>query len=374
MKIAILGLGTIGYGVYDLLKKHHPQIQVKKILDKDESKKEIVGDILVSSIEDILEDSSIEMIVETMGGSTFAYQCIKKAIQANKHVVTANKEVMALYMDELMKLKEEHHVCLSFEASVGGGVPIIKNLMDVVQSNEVTLIEGIMNGTTNFILSRLSEGMSFDDALTLAQQKGFAEIDATYDLEGLDMVRKISILAMIATNKIVHPQDVFHFGIRHCTLEDIHFVNQQGYQLKYIASYQANHISVEPTLVTSNQLFGFVPDEYNLIELYASNYGYLKFYGKGAGRYPTANAIVNDILDIKNHHYNYTFHSQGEFEFALDQQLYQFYLRFDDLSSLSKMKSIIEVEEGLQVLTKPVQRNEIDFSHVLFYAKTLPTH
>ncbi len=371
MKIAILGLGTIGYGVYDILKKYHPEIEITKVLDKDQNKKDLVGNILVSSIDEIIDDKNIDVVVETMGGLDFPYQCIVKAIKAGKHVVTANKEVIATYMDVLMDLKDKYNVSLLFEASVGGGVPIIKNMFDVVASNEITSICGILNGTTNFILTRLSEGMSFDDALQLAKEKGFAEANATYDLEGLDVVRKIAILTMISSNKFVSLDDIYHYGITNCTLDDINFVTKYNYQLKYIASYKNDFISVEPMLVKEDQLFGFVKDEYNLISLDATNYGNLKFYGKGAGRYPTANAIVNDLLDILNNNYHYILNLNNKFIVKEDKNKYCFYIRFKDEDNLKEYEDIIEQKEGKQIITKPILRSRIDFSKVMFYAKTL---
>ena len=365
VKIAILGLGTIGYGVYDIVNTRLKNVEVKKIFDKDFSKQELVGNIITSDFNEIINDEEISIVVETLGGLDFPYSLIKKAIQNKKHVVTANKEVMAKYFKELMLLKEENGVSLSFEASVGGGVPIIKNLIDIANTNDVTSISGIINGTTNFILTKLNQGYEFGAALKLAQELGFAEADSSYDLDGLDMLRKISILASIASNRVVDIDKVYHYSVKNVCLDDINFVKKCGFNLKYLASYEKNFIGVEPTLVKG--MFPFVNDEYNLISVDASNYGNLKFYGKGAGRYATANAIVNDIVDIVNGNKNYTFTGEKELEINEDDNEYIFYLRVKDVNLVDK--NIIFRQENNQILTKNIKRSDIDFENVLFYAR-----
>ena len=365
-KIAILGLGTIGYGVYDILSTRlSDKIEVVKIFDKDFSKQDLVNGIITDNFEDIINDEETKIVVETLGGLDFPYGLITKAMNAKKHVVTANKEVVARYIDTLSDLKTKNGVCFSFEASVGGGVPIIKNLIDIKNTNDITSISGIINGTTNFIMSRLNEGMNFDDALLLAKEKGFAEANPSFDLDGLDMARKIAILADIATDKKVDVDKIYHYSMKDVTLEDFSFVKEFGFSIKYIASYENGYISVEPRLV--KDMFKMVKDEYNLISVDASNYTNLKFYGKGAGRYPTANAIVNDILDIINDNKNYTFKKQGDFEIKADDKEYVFYLRVKDKSKINK--DIIFASKDNMILTTNIKFSDIDLENVLFYAK-----
>ena len=367
VNIAILGLGTIGFGVYKIIEERLSDlITVKKIFDKDFSKNDLVGGIITSNFDEILQDDSISIVVETLGGLDFPYNLIKKAIVNSKHVVSANKEVIAKYIKELTILKDKMNVCLSYEASVGGGVPIIKNLIDVSKTNDITNISGIINGTTNFILTRLNEGMEFDAALKLAQEKGFAEADASYDLDGFDMARKIAILTDIATSKYVDVDKVYRYSMRDVNLDDFKFVKKMGFSIKYLASYENNNITVEPRLVKG--MFSYVDDEYNLISVDASNYSNLKFYGKGAGRFPTANAIVNDILDIIKGNVNYSFKDNGDFEFKEDNKEYIFFLRLKDIKKFDK-DLIYYSDDKERVITKNIKMKEIDFDNVLFYAK-----
>ena len=184
IKVAILGLGTVGYGVYDIINKasYLKNVKVVKILDKDFSKQELVNNIITDNYQEILDDNSISIVVETMGAGNFSYQCIKKALLSGKHVVTANKEVIASYIDELTNIKNQKGVSLYYEASVGGGIPIIKQTHVASLVNNISEIQGILNGTTNYILSKMSyEGLTFDVALRLAQEAGFAEADPTAD-------------------------------------------------------------------------------------------------------------------------------------------------------------------------------------------------
>lgn len=365
-KIAILGLGTIGYGVYDIINQRlSDMIEVKKVFDKDFSKQVLVGGIITTDFDEIIKDKEIEIVVETLGGLDFPYSLIVKAIKAKKSVVSANKEVVAKYIKELSELKEKYGVSFSYEASVGGGVPIIKNIIDIARTNEISSISGIINGTTNFILTRLSEGMDFVSAFKLAQEQGFAEADASYDFDGLDMARKIAILTDIATNRFVDVDKIYHYSMKDVKLEDFNFLKKFGFSIKYIAAFEKGYISVEPRLV--KDMFKDVKDEYNLISIEASNYANLKFYGKGAGRYPTANAIVNDIVDIINGNKNYTFKSKGDLKIKEDDNEYVFYLRVKDINIMNKDNIVLS--EGNKIITKNIKLKDINFDNVEFYAK-----
>ena len=367
VNIAILGLGTIGFGVYKIIEERLcDRINVKKIFDKDFSKNDLVGGIITSNYDEIIQDDSIKIVVETLGGLDFPYNLIKKAIVNSKSVVSANKEVIAKYIKELTILKDKMNVNLSYEASVGGGVPIIKNLIDVSNTNDITSISGIINGTTNFILTRLSEGMEFDEALKLAREKGFAEADASYDLDGFDMARKIAILCDIALKEYVDVDKIYRYSIKDVSLDDFKFVKKMGFSIKYLASFENGIISVEPRLVKG--MYTYVNDEYNLISVDASNYTNLKFYGKGAGRFPTANAIVNDIVDIINNNHNYTFTANKDFEFKEDDKEYIFFLRLKDINKFDK-DLIYYSDDKERVITKNIKMKDIDFDNVIFYAK-----
>ena len=297
MNIAILGYGTVGSGVKEITKE-----KVVKIFDLP-VKKDLIGESYTDSFDDILNDETISTIVETMGGNDFAYKLISLALKNGKNVVTSNKEVISLHLDEFLKLSRENNCYILFEASVGGGIPIINSLIENVQINEVNHIYGIMNGTTNYILSRIEEGMDFNDALKLAKENGFAEADPTADLEGFDMVRKISILSDIAYDTFIDINDVQHYGITGISNKIIDYLKKMGYTVKYIAEsirYEKGiYLTVEPVLFKLNDKISSTKDEYNSITFVGKTNGVLEFYGKGAGKLPTASAVVSDIDKIK---------------------------------------------------------------------------
>ena len=377
IKIAILGLGTVGFGVYDIITKspYLNNVVVTKILDKDLSKQKLVKKAEVTiNYNDIIYDKEIKIVVETMGAGEFSYHCIKRALEAKKHVITANKEVIALHLEELSKLKEKKVVSLLYEASVGGGIPIIYPLYEIVKVNEVDEIQGILNGTTNFILTKMfQDGLSFSDSLRLAQEKGFAEADPTADLEGLDMVRKIAILSSIAYKGVIHIEQIDHFGITNINDEDLVNIKKTGGVLKLIASSKQQkgkvNILIEPTIVQPTNLFSTVNEENNLIAINSSFNGNLKFFGKGAGRYPTANAIVNDIIAIIEARRNYTFENKNKLivEDASDVNRYYVRLKPNEFIDLE----YIEKQENNSIITKEISRTTFKqiIEKVEFYAK-----
>ena len=302
MKIAILGHGTVGKGVYEIAKKH-PLIKVQKILEK---KEKIIDDneLFTSSLDDIINNKEIELVVEVMGGYEFAKSAIINALKNKKHVVTANKEIIAKDIDILLDIAKENNVSLLYEASVGGGIPIIKNLKEITLVSEISKISGILNGTTNFILTKMFEGMSFDNALKLAQELGFAEADPTADLEGYDMMRKIAILADLAWNTKIDIENIKHKGIRTITEDDFEKEKREGSVIKFVCVASLNNgeieISVSPQTFEKNHFFSSVNNEFNAVILETYPNDTLTFIGKGAGSLPTASAIVSDIIDIIN--------------------------------------------------------------------------
>ena len=377
IKIAILGLGTVGFGVYDIITKspYLNNVVVTKILDKDLSKQKLVKKAEVTiNYNDIIYDKEIKIVVETMGAGEFSYHCIKRALEAKKHVITANKEVIALHLEELSKLKEKKVVSLLYEASVGGGIPIIYPLYEIVKVNEVDEIQGILNGTTNFILTKMfQDGLSFSDSLRLAQEKGFAEADPTADLEGLDMVRKIAILSSIAYKGVIHIEQIDHFGITNINDEDLVNIKKTGGVLKLIASSKQQkgkvNILIEPTIVQPTNLFSTVNEENNLIAINSSFNGNLKFYGKGAGRYPTANAIVNDIIAIIEARRNYTFENKNKLIVEDSSDVNRYYVRLKPNEFIDL--EYIEKQENNSIITKEISRTTFKqiIEKVEFYAK-----
>ena len=372
--IAILGLGTVGYGVYDIITKsnYFKNVKIKKILDKDLSKAELVGDIITTNFEEILNDKDISIIVETMGAGAFSYKCIKEALINNKNVVTANKEVIASHLEELTALKKEHKVSLYFEASVGGGIPIIKPLSLITLTNDVKSICGILNGTTNYILTQMDRrGLSFKEALKEAQEKGFAEADPTNDLEGLDMVRKIAILSMIAYHGNINIKNVFNYGISGVTAFDIDYARNKGYALKFLATSQKDNnkieLRVEPHFVPIDDVISKTSDEFNIIEVDTDLNSDLVFYGKGAGRYPTACAICNDIIMIINKDKNYSALFKNKLVATKATKQAKYYIRVKNIKKLDQ--KIIEKMERNVIITKMINFEDINLDGVSFYAK-----
>lgn len=303
MNIAILGYGTIGKGVFKIV-KDNPNINVIKILEKKDKYDNNYLDLFTSSFEDILNNDNIELVVEVMGGYDFAKDCIIKSLNMKKHVVTANKEVIAKDIDVLLNIAKNNNVSLLYEASVGGGIPIIKNIKEIALSNQISKITGILNGTTNYIITNMFNGMSFEEALDKAKKLGFAEADPTADLEGYDMMRKIAILSDLAWNTKIDIDLVKHQSFLSITKDDIISAKNNNKVIKYVceATLLNNkiNISVFSKTFDKTHLFANVNYEVNAIILETYPNDTLSFIGKGAGSLPTASAIVSDILDIMN--------------------------------------------------------------------------
>ena len=313
MNIGLLGYGTIGTGVYELinldkgkLSQNAPEsVVITKILDKDLTKKvhDPVAHI-VTEVDDIINDPEIDIVIALCGGMDFEYQQIKRALESGKHVVTANKAVISEYFSELTALAQANHVILRYEASVGGGIPIINGLTDALALNNIHEIKGIMNGTTNFILSKMTEeGADFDETLKLAQSIGFAEADPTADIGGYDVSRKLAILSSLAYGTLVKDEDIQKRPMSDVRAIDIEMVGQEGYVIKYLGHSildedQSIYTTVEPVLFNEKSIMANVNSEFNDVAIQGDVIGELQFYGKGAGKEATANAVVSDVLKI----------------------------------------------------------------------------
>ncbi len=330
MNIGLLGCGTIGSGVLELLDKLDG-LNVIKVLDLP-SKKDYLGVRFAEKPEDVCANPKIDTVIEAMGGNQFPYECIKMALLNGKNVITSNKEVVSLHIEEFYALAKKAGVYFLCEASVGGGIPIICSLIDSIKINKVNRIYGIINGTTNFILTKMDkEGVSLDEALSEAKRLGFAEYDATADLEGLDMTRKISILSSIAYGGLVDFSKIRHYGITKVTKEILSDVKELGYVLKFVAESRLNgdevKASVEPVLIkTSNPLYG-VNYEFNAVYYKGEFNDTLGFYGKGAGKFPTASAMVADVKRIEFDSPKYYFENKKEYSVSnfLDCSKYYVY-------------------------------------------------
>ena len=311
-KIAILGFGTVGSGVYEVLKTNGSWVQkraaepveVKYVLDIRDFSGHPEKEIFVNEIDTILNDPEITTVVESIGGLNPAYYYVRSALQAGKNVVTSNKELVAEKGAELLALAKSRKVCFLFEASVGGGTPVITPIHQCLCANTIEEIAGIVNGTTNFILTKMAaEGLSFEEALKEAQNLGYAEtIDPSADVDGIDAARKLAILASLAFGTQIKPASIPTRGIRAVTAEDLKILKKEGAAIKLIAHARreeggAVSCEVEPmVLLREDQLAG-VNDVFNAVQVTGDMLGEVMFYGKGAGKLPTASAVVADIVD-----------------------------------------------------------------------------
>lgn len=311
-KIAVLGCGTVGSGVVEVFYKNRQSIQRKagcpldiKYIYLRRPRPELPWqDKLCYDFDTILHDPEISIVVEVMGGLHPAGEWIAACLKNNKSVVTANKELIAAQGAQLLALARHHQVNLLFEASVGGGIPIIRPLHQCLGANELDDIQGILNGTTNFILTKMSrEGMSFSQALQMAQQLGYAEADPTADVQGLDACRKICILASLAFGSQLYPQLVHCQGITELTPEDVEYARSWGGVIKLIArahrdpDTQQLSALVAPMFVPHDSQLSTVDDVFNGILVDGDATGQVLFYGKGAGKLPTASAVISDVID-----------------------------------------------------------------------------
>ncbi len=324
VQIALLGLGTVGTGVYKVLKaqkeeishKVGTEIQLKKILVRNTKKAaEKLDDpsVLTTEWKSILEDPEISVVVEVMGGIEPARSYILDALHAGKSVVTANKDLLASHGKELMDASAEAKVDLLFEASVAGGIPIIRPLKECLAGNQISEVMGIVNGTTNFILTKMAEeGMEFQEALALATELGYAESDPTADIEGLDAARKMAILASIAFHSRVTFDDVYTEGITKITATDIRYAKEMGCDIKLLGmaknTPEGIETRVQPMLIPSTHPLASVRDSFNAVFVHGDAVDDTMFYGRGAGELPTASAVVGDILDAVR---NMVFHCRG---------------------------------------------------------------
>ena len=314
IKLGLLGLGVVGSGTIEILRNNREQItnqlgaslEVSKVLVRDVAKARSVsveGLQLTQDPNDILEDPEIDIVVEVMGGVEMARQYITQALKNKKHVVTANKDLMAQHGTELLQLAEETKSGLYYEASVGGGIPIIRPLKHSLSANEIQSVMGIINGTTNYILTQMSVGKKeFADALKEAQEKGFAEQDPSSDLQGRDAAYKLAILSRLAFHGNVSVDQIYTESIENITLRDIQYAEDLGYVIKLLAIAEKNNgslaLRVHPTLVHKYHPLASVSNEFNAIWVNGDAVGEVMFYGRGAGSLPTGSAIVSDIIGI----------------------------------------------------------------------------
>ncbi len=314
VKIGILGLGTVGSGVYELLTRNDGLIQMKsgirieigKCADTNLERKRklrVPDEIFTPSAEEVLEDPGIDIAIELIGGTEVARELVLSALKRKKHVVTANKALLAKHGREIFQSVLENEVELGFEASVGGGIPIIKTIRESLVGNEIYRIVGILNGTTNFILTKMTrEGLDFKTALRIAQESGFAEADPTLDISGGDARHKITILSSLAFNTFVDMQAVYVEGIEKIEQRDLRYAGELGFVLKLLAIAEKREdgisVKVHPALVQRDNPLAAISWEDNAVMVYSDFLGKSMYSGKGAGAKPTASAVASDIIDI----------------------------------------------------------------------------
>lgn len=314
VKIALLGLGNVGRGVYNILIKNKEEImkrsgyeiEVSKILVRSLDKYrgvEVSNDILTTNFDDIINDDSIKIVVEVMGGIEPAKEYILRAIEKNKHIVTANKMLLATEGKEVFEKADEKKVMFQYEASVAGGIPIINSINENLTANKINELYGIVNGTTNYILSKMElEGLEFDDVLEEAKEKGYAEADPTSDIEGYDAQYKLAILSALSFGTKISVDDVYREGITKIKPIDMKYASDFNMSIKLLAIAKENNgeleLRVHPTMIPETHPLANVYDSFNAIFINGNAVGDLMFYGKGAGDMPTGSAIVSDIISI----------------------------------------------------------------------------
>ncbi len=315
VNVAVMGHGVVGSGVVEVLLNHEESIElkakagihVKYILDLRDFPGLSYSDRFIKDFNLILKDDSIRVVVEVMGGIHPAYEYVKACLESGKSVVTSNKELVAACGAELLKIAGEKNVNFLFEASVGGGIPVLRPIAQCLAANDLYEVTGILNGTTNFILTRMiKENMSFEDALKLAQELGYAEREPSADVDGHDACRKICILASLAFGKHVYPKQVRTEGIRSITIADTEYAASANSVIKLIGRTRLMEdgrvcADVYPALVSKEHQLSSVDDVYNAIMVRGDAIGDVLFYGRGAGKLPTASAVVADVIDCVKH-------------------------------------------------------------------------
>lgn len=378
-KIAVIGYGVVGSGTVEVIYKNKTsleekagqEIDVKYIIDLKDFPDSPYKDKFIKDFDIVLNDPEVTVVAEVIGGVNVAYKYTKSALEAGKSVVTSNKELVAAKGAELLQIARDNNVNYFFEASVGGGIPIIRPLHQCLSANQIDEIAGILNGTTNFILTKITEGMDAEEALKLAQKLGYAEANPAADVEGHDACRKICILASLAFGRHVYPDKVHTEGITNVTLEDVEFSKSFGGTVKLIgwaARHDNNQVAIMvcPAIVKNDSQLANVNDVFNAILVRGDATGDVVFYGKGAGKLPTASAVVSDIIVAsKMGNTSKSLHwEDSDSSFVIDYKLLsnKFYIRAfaDDIKAAEKKAT--ELFGEIKLLTRKNQlSNELAF-------------
>ena len=369
VNIAVLGYGTVGSGVVEVIntnpesinKKAGEEINVKYVLDLRDFPGSPIEKILVHDFDTILNDDEVKIVVEVMGGVEPAYTFVKKSLLAGKSVCTSNKELVAKHGPELLTIAKEKNINFLFEASVGGGIPIIRPLNSSLTADEIMEITGILNGTTNFILTKMTdEGWDFDEALKTAQELGYAERNPEADIEGYDACRKIAILSSLAFGNNVDFEEIYTEGISKVSALDVAYAKKMGYAIKLLASSKKEddnfYAMVAPFLVDKQNPLYSVNDVFNAIFVKGNVIGDVMFYGSGAGKLPTASAVVSDVVDATKHLNRniHTYWSSKKLELtSMDEANFKYFVRVkgkkanklnDVENSFGKVLDVVELD------------------------------
>ncbi len=335
LNVAVMGYGVVGSGVCEVIRtnakslceKLGDSVKVKYVLDiKEVDSNDPEASQIIRDFDILLNDPEISVVAEVMGGATFAYDYTKKLLMAGKHVVTSNKELVATKGTELLKIAKEKNVNYLFEASVGGGIPIIRPLYSCLAANEINRITGILNGTTNYILTKMfRDGSDFETALKEAQEKGYAERNPSADVDGIDACRKIAILASLVFGKEVECNKVKTVGITAITASDVAYAEKMNSVIKLIGQAEMKdgkvYVSVEPRIIAKGTPLASIDDVFNGIMVNGNAIGEVVFYGPGAGKLPTASAVVADIIDcLRNDRNREYFWTEAEADFVADSE------------------------------------------------------
>lgn len=383
VKFAVLGHGVVGSGVVELFyknkekieKKAGCEIELKYILDLRDFPDTPYADKFTKDFNDILNDDEVTAVTECMGGLEPAFTFVKACLERGKSVSTSNKELVAEKGDILLAIAKEKNCNFFFEASVGGAIPIIRPLHKCLAANDISSVSGILNGTTNFILTKMyNDNMAFGDALKLAQELGYAEKDPTADIEGFDACRKICIISSLVYGKHVYPKSVYTKGISDIDLADVQTADSMGYSIKLIASVRRMENGnilpcVMPMLVSHENIISSVSDVFNAVLVDGDAVDKVMFYGRGAGKFPTASAVVGDLIDSVKH--KITVFSQSwepaeddSFVEKIDSFKSRWYIRVSSGAKVSDSAQL-ETESGLSYITD----NELTFAEAMIEAE-----
>lgn len=383
-KVAIMGYGTVGSGVYDIIKTNSEKlcvnangepVELKYILDIRDFDDHPEKELFTKDVNDIINDNEVSVVAEVMGGLHPAYEFTKSLLESGKSVVTSNKELVATYGTELLEIAREKNVNYFFEASVGGGIPIIRPMHQCLTANNIEKIAGILNGTTNYILNQMiKNGKTFETALKDAQQKGFAERNPAADIEGHDACRKIAILASLASGKMVDYNDIDTEGITNITLDDVKYAAAMDAVVKLIGYAEFGkdgkiYSIVSPMVIKNDSPLSGVDGVFNAIMVTGDCVGDVMFYGKGAGKLPTASAVVADIVDAVKHSERskkiFWEKPQGNIMADKNSKKFSYFVRTTDtaenvqkiFSNCSFVDNIVDNESAF--VTEPLSQSEV---------------